>query len=167
MNQRVVRRLEDVALLCGVRCLPGGLAAGPGRAMFAGNTIERVALLLDEGGKVVATFPLWSDPLFGPEGQLIARRGQDRGPPTWWTPRRVSRSVRASSQAHRHTGTQAWLSPTASQFLVVGPYEQGNVGPAPIALVDAQTFDTIATLTDVVPGSPPAWGMGNRLMGVQ
>ena len=79
VNQRVVRRLEDLPLVCDVRRLPGGLDAGPGMAMFAGQTIDNVALLVDEGGTEVARLPSWSAPLFGPDGEVIARRGKDSG----------------------------------------------------------------------------------------
>ena len=159
VNQQVVRRLEDVDLVCGVRRLPGGLAAGPGGAMFAGNTIERVALLVDEGGKEVAKFPLWSDPLFGPEGQLIARRGKDSG--SYYV---VDPETRQPVGESVFTGIQAWLSPTASYFLVVGLGEDGAGGTGPVTLVDAQTFGTIATLADIVVGPPPAWGPGDMLV---
>ena len=160
VNQRIVRRLEDAALVCDVRRLPGGLDAGPGQAMFAGQTIDNTALLVDEGGNEVAQLPSWSAPLFGPNGEVIARRGKDSG-----GYHVVDTETGQPIGEPVFVGDQAWLSPTASQFVVVGPTDPGEFGSAPITLLDAQTLDPIATLTDVVPDSLPAWGQGDALVG--
>jgi hypothetical protein len=160
VNQRIVRRLEDIPLVCDVRRLPGGLDAGPGQAMFAGQTIDNSALLVDEGGNEVAQLPSWSAPLFGPNGEVIARRGKDSG-----GYHVVDTETGQPIGEPVFVGDQAWLSPTASQFLVVGPTEPGEFGSAPTTLLDAQTLDPIATLTDVVPDSLPAWGQGDALVG--
>ena len=94
--------------------------------MFAGRTIDNVALLVDEGGTEVARLPSWSAPLFGPNGELLARRGKDAGP--YYV---VDTETGQPIGEPVFAGTQAWLSPTASQFVVVGPIRTGRaqIGP--------------------------------------
>ncbi len=158
LASRQVTRLEDQPLVCDVRRVPDPPADG---ATYLGELEDGTAAVVDASGATVATFPGWSGAFYLADGRIVARRGPagESGPYHL-----LDEATGDPLGGPVFTGGQAWLSPGGSRIVVVGPIEERNFGATSVDLVDAETFEAVATLTDVVPASPPAWGPGDGLV---
>lgn len=157
---REVVRLEDRPVSCHVRRSPAAVD-DPTGPRFVGETLDGQIHVMSASGTALATIPGWSGPLFGADGELIAKQGPADRAGRYFA--LDAETGRRSGQA-LFAGQEAWLSPGGTQLVVVGPVGEGNFAPTQVDLVDASTYDVIETLSDVVPASPPAWGPDDRLV---
>ncbi len=156
--ERRVTRLQEQPLVCDVRRVPDPRAGG---ATYLGELGDGTAAVVDASGATVATFPGWSGALYLADGRIVARRGPagESGPYHV-----LDEATGDPVGGPVFTGAQAWLSPGGSRIVVVGPAEARNFGATRVDLVDADALEVVATLTDVMPASPPAWGPDDGLV---